>query len=33
VSGLRHPKFTQIVAELTEAGSEKIAAAAQALAA
>jgi hypothetical protein len=33
VSGLRHPKFTQIVAGLTEAGSEKIAAAAQALAA
>jgi P-aminobenzoate N-oxygenase AurF len=33
VSGLQHPKFIQIVAELTEAGSDKIAAAAQALAA
>jgi hypothetical protein len=33
VSGLEHPKFTQIVAELTTAGSNKIAAAAAALAA
>jgi hypothetical protein len=33
VSGLEHPKFTQIVAELTTAGSNKVAAAAAALAA
>src|SRR5207245_4338258 len=33
VSGLQHPKFTQIVAELTEVGSNKIAAAAEALSA
>jgi hypothetical protein len=33
VSGLEHPKFTQIVAELTTTGSEKVAAAASALAA
>jgi hypothetical protein len=33
VSGLEHPKFTQIVAELTTAGSTKIAAAAAALSA
>lgn len=33
VSGLQHPKFTQIVGELTAAGSDKIAAAAQALSA
>ena len=33
VSGLRHPMFTQIVAELTKAGSTKIAAAAEALSA
>lgn len=33
VSGLQHPKFVKIVEELTTAGSEKIAAAAQALSA
>ncbi len=33
VSGLQHPKFSQIVAELTEAGSDKLAAAALALSA
>ena len=33
VSGLQHPKFTQIVTELTEVGSNKIAAAAEALSA
>ncbi len=33
VSGLQHPEFTEIVAELTEAGSNKIAAAAEALSA
>jgi hypothetical protein len=33
VSGLEHPKFTQIVAELTTAGSAKLAAAATALSA
>ena len=33
VSGLRHPKFVRVVEELTEAGSDKIAAAAQALSA
>ena len=33
VSGLQHPKFKQIVAELTEDGSNKIAAAAEALSA
>ena len=33
VSGLEHPKFAQIVRELTEAGPDKIAAAAQALSA
>jgi hypothetical protein len=33
VSGLEHPKFVKIVSELTDAGSEKIASAAKALAA
>jgi hypothetical protein len=33
VSGLQHPKFVRIVEQLTNEGSEKIAAAAQALAA
>jgi hypothetical protein len=33
VSGLQHPKFTEIVADLTEAGSDKIGVAAQALSA
>ena len=33
VSGLQHPKFTQIVAELTMAGSRKLAEAATALSA
>lgn len=33
VSGLEHPKFVQVVRELTESGAGKIAAAAQALSA
>jgi hypothetical protein len=33
VSGLEHPKFTQIIAELTTTGSKKVAAAAAALSA